>query len=189
MRALPMAVFALGCSGGGGGSGGARDGNAFASPWAEELLYRPAAVSSLEELDEALDTGEAAGTVHHAWTEVGDGGTRWWVSDVDDRTGAAYLDLRFDGAGLQLVAAPDTLATPIVLLPASFDDGQSVQSGDVTATITWIDSLNTWYGTFTHVVQVDLSGGSPTGQLRFAEGVGVIQFSVGVTSGDLAWYQ
>jgi hypothetical protein len=186
--ALFVAMLA-GCSGNNGGEGAARDGTAYGPPWASQIFYRQLFVNSLNEMDEALDTGGEAGTIHYAWTEETDDETRWWVSEGDDRTGTAYLDLTFSGKGVQMVAAPDALDTPIVLVESSFKSGDAVTSGSVTATVTLIDALTTWYGTFYDVVQVDLSGGTPTGQLRFAEGIGIIQFSVGTTAGELAWYQ
>lgn len=189
MRSALLVALLAACSGGAGGPGGARDGDAYSPPWASQLFYRQLFVSSLDDMDAALDTGADAGTIHYAWTEEGDSGTRWWVSDADDRAGTPYLDLTFSGKGVQLVAAPDALGTPVVLLDSSFKDGDTVTTAGLTAQVTFIESLTTWYGTFNDVVQVDLSGGTPSGQLRFAEGIGVIQFSIGETAGDMAWYQ
>lgn len=189
MRVALLVALLTGCSKTGGGAGGARDGSAYGPPWASQLFYRPLFVSSLSEMDDALDTGADADTIHYSWTEESGDDTRWWVSETDDRSSTPYLDMTFSGKGVQLVATPSVLATPIVLLESSFADGDATTTGDVTATVTFIESLPTWYGTFEDVVQIDLSGGTPSGQLRFAEGIGILQFSIGATAGDMAWYQ
>lgn len=163
----------------------------WSPPWASHALYREVDAHDLAGVEASLDTGVEPERSFSAWLDPEGPDVRFLVVRGEERdTGEVVLDLL-------LQTQPDIAVTggyspPVVLVPESFRIDQEVTSGDFTATLTWIDVVHTWYGSFTEVVEVNVQGpdGDPlVGGVRFGKGVGPIQFAWGGVGADLIWYE
>lgn len=184
-----LALFLIGC---GTEIGGPLDAAPWTTGWSRHLVYRsvgPDGVESggtdtaaavEERLDGALDAdGDSLRLVVRALTDDGTGDTlRELVFATTD--GLAVTEA--DGAPLD---------PPVVLLGATWSEGEVVASGDHSVTVEPIGAVVTWYGSFADGLTLRVEGppASPlAGTLRFAKGIGLVQFGLGDLGGDLAWY-
>ena len=171
--------------------GDALDANLNAATWSDgwstHLVWRAAA--------ESTDTAAAADPTMDGALAAEAAATRTLtVRALDDAgPGATLRAFTFDTTDGLAVSAVDgaPLDPPVILLPTAWKEGDAVTSGAFTATAEPLADIVTWYGTFTDVATVQVSGpaDSPVaGTLRFASGVGLVQFALPGLEGDLVWY-
>jgi hypothetical protein len=170
----------------------AGDTRVWTSNWADHLVYQSVAVDTLG----AGGSDTAADPTARLDATLVATGAEWALSlrAADDAgLGDIVRELTFStDKGLAVTQVDGAVLDPaVVLLPATWDEGAAVVSGDYTATTDPLAAAVTWYGTFADVVTVRVSGpaGDPlAGLLRFAPDVGLVQFALGDTAGDLVWY-
>ena len=176
----------IACSGG--GSSGTLPASTYLPPWATHLEYEEVDATALDGIEDTSTT--LAHILHIGVSGDGDSWT-WEVREGDDyATASTVLTLGLSTAsGLEITSVDGTDLSPtLTLLSANYTVDEAVASGDSSAKPTRLDTLNTWYGTFSNVVDIEVSG--PTvATFKMAEGIGPVQFAWGDVAGDLAWYQ
>jgi len=186
-----LVLLLAGCSLAPGANTG--DTRLWTANWADHLVYQSVSADALGAggSDTAADP-----TTRFDATLVATGAT-WALSlNTTDDSGAVGDRVRAvtfsTETGLSVTEVDGVALDPaVVLLPATWDEGASVASGDYTATTDPLAAAVTWYGTFQDVATVRVSGpaGDPlAGVLRFAPDVGLVQFALGDVAGDLVWY-
>lgn len=189
---LPLLALAAACNG-----NGALGGNAswtdWGPPWTTSAQYRALAAADLESLDEGFDTGADLGEQRYATIE--ESGTQVvWSVFADESLSQLLFSFTFEASGGLLLtdSSAGSYDPPVVILPETVRSGDSEKTGDFKVSTNRMPTVNTWYGQFTDVVQADISGpatDAATGQIRFAKGVGPIQFVLSGETGDLSWYR
>ena len=186
-----LLLLLLACNPGDDAATGNLEAATWAPPWATHVLYRQVEATSPTEIASSLDTGAEPGETLSAWLEPEGNTVRFLLVEGTDRdAGTSLLDFT-------LRTAPDIAVTgsydpAVVLLPRTFSDGDAAESGAFHAGLTYLDTVQTWYGTFAGVAEVSITGpeGDPlVGQVRFGPGVGPIQFVWGGVGADLVWYE
>lgn len=160
--------------------------------WSQHLVYRSVDADGVA--TGGSDTAAAVESRLDGAVEA-DGDTRRLVVRTlgDEGTGETLRELVFSTAdGLSVTEVDGAPLDPaVVLLGATWDEGEAVTSGDHTATTEPIGPVVTWYGSFADAVTVRVEGPASSalaGTLRFAKGVGLVQFGLGDVGGDLVWY-
>lgn len=163
-------------------------GDIYAPPWASHLVYREVEV---DELIEGVDTAEPLN--HKLHMEPTGQDTEY---SLEFRSGETWASadpvmtwtLSTDG-GLSLTAIDGEVQSPPVLLVGSaYEADTAVNSGDWRTTPKRLETLTTWYGTFEDVLEVRVDG-PVIGELRFVQGIGLVQFTWDDLGADLAWYE
>lgn len=160
----------------------------YAPPWATELLYHEV---DQDELDLGVDT--AASLNRELMMQPSGQDTTWTLEFREGDSwdeGDALMTWELSSAdGLALTNLDgEALSPPLALVGATYEVGSSLTSGEYRTIPDRLDTLTTWYGTFSDVLEVQVDG-PIVGDLRFAEGVGLVQISWGDLAADLAWYE
>jgi len=167
---------------------GALSSAAYAPPWATQLLYHEI---DQGELDGGVDTAASLNGElmmqpsgqDPTWTLEFREGDSW---DEGDALMTWELSTE-DGLALTNIDG-EALSPPLTLVGTTYEVGTSLDSGEYRTIPDRVDALTTWYGTFADVLEVQVDG-PIVGDLRFAEGVGLVQISWGDLAADLAWYE
>lgn len=163
-------------------------GDLYAPPWAAHLIYREAEV---DELSEGVDTAEPLNHKLHLMPTGSDPEYQLEFRDGETWGSADELmtwTLSTDG-GLTLTAIDgEALDPPVLLVGSAYEADAAVSSGEWRTTPSRVEALTTWYGTFEDVLEVRVDG-PVIGELRFAQGVGLVQFTWNDLAADLAWYE